>query len=88
MRFIQIDELVRWCNCLALPGHQTDFFLWDHLKHFVYATPINNMDELMERITAAIGKFNAPMLQRVQENLIQRLTLCIEVEGRHFEQLL
>jgi hypothetical protein len=46
------------------------------------------MDELMERITAAIGKFNAPMLQRIQENLIQRPTLCIEVEGRHFEQLL
>jgi uncharacterized protein YqeY len=45
----------------------------------VYTTPINNREELMGRINAEIGTINAPMPQRVQENLIRKATLCIEV---------
>jgi hypothetical protein len=65
-----------------------DFFLWGHLQNFVYATPIANLEELTERINAAVNTINVPMLQRVQENIVRRAALCIEVGGRNFEQLL
>jgi hypothetical protein len=65
-----------------------DFFLWGHLQNFVYAAPIANLEELTERINAAVNTINVPMLQRVQQNIVRRAALCIEVGGRNFEQLL
>jgi hypothetical protein len=94
-RLIQIDGLVEVAPLLAPPPpppspdlNPCDFFLWGHLQNFVYATPIANLEELTERINAAVNTINVPMLQRVQENIVRRAAMCIEVGGRYFEQLL
>lgn len=66
-----------------------DFFLWGHLKSLVYNTiPIANVHELRQRLNAALDTITVPMLQRVQENIVRRLNLCIEMDGGHFEHLL
>lgn len=67
-----------------------DFFLWGHMKQLVYATPVNSVEELTQRIfnVAAAIRANQNMLRRVQGSLIRRARACIENDGRHFEQLL
>ena len=65
-----------------------DFFLWGHLKGLVYTTPRNNLADLRQRIDAAVQTISPEMLQSVQGNIVRRARLCIQVEGRNFEQLL
>ena len=65
-----------------------DFFLWGTIKEYVYRTPINNVQELRDRIDEAFATITPEMLQRSRENLIRRAQLCIEMNGGHFEHLL
>jgi hypothetical protein len=67
-----------------------DYFLWGHLKTVVYETPVENVMVLRERVTAACQTIrdNPGMLRRACFSLRRRCQLCIEVGGRHFEQLL
>lgn len=67
-----------------------DFFLWGHLKSLVYKTPINTEAELRQRIRDSCDQIrHTPgIFQRVRESMIRRANACIEVEGRHFQQLL
>lgn len=66
-------------NCL-------DFFLWGHLKSLVYTTPIQNVQELRERIVAACDEIrNTPgIFQRVRESMHHRVQACITANGGHF----
>lgn len=65
-----------------------DFFLWGHLKNLVYKTAVNNRHELIQRIEAAVATIDNDMLHRVQDNIVRRAALCIEVGGDNFEHLL
>lgn len=60
------------------------------MKSIVYETPVATEQELIRRIeTAAQEIRNSPgMLQKIYPNMIRRCNACIEVRGRHFEQLL
>jgi hypothetical protein len=65
-----------------------DFFLWGHLQNFVYATPIANLEELTERINAAVHTINVPMLQKVQENIEEEqcaLKLVGEISNSYYK---
>jgi hypothetical protein len=65
-----------------------DFFLWGHLQNFVYATPIPNLEELTERINAAVNTINVPMLQKVQENIEEQqcaLKLVGEISNSYYK---
>jgi hypothetical protein len=92
-RLIQIDGGNRGGEIAWPPGHLTLIPVVSssgspHLQNFVYATPIANLEELTKRINAAVNTINVPMLQRVQENIVRRAAMCIEVGRRNFEQLL
>lgn len=67
-----------------------DFFLWGHIKSLVYTTPIENEDDLINRIIAACNTVrNTPgIFERVRSSMRRRAESCIIVGGGHFQQFL
>lgn len=67
-----------------------DYFFWGHQKSIVYNTPVNNEEELWQRIQEATNNLrgDVEVLQRVQFHFLRRIDLCIHENGRHFEHLL
>lgn len=67
-----------------------DFFLWGHLKSLVYRTPVNNLEELKDRIRASCDliRNTEGILQRVRDNMRKRAEACILQGGGHFQQLI
>lgn len=67
-----------------------DFFFWGELKQRVYATPVENVDQLRQKIFyhSQEIKNNRQMLWRVQQSLVRRTRECIRQGGAHFEQFL
>lgn len=65
-----------------------DFFLWGYLKNEVYDTPPTTLENTKERIRAAFRRVTPQMLLNVKQSFIERVVLCIQQDGRHFEHLL
>lgn len=67
-----------------------DFFIWGYLKQLVYASPVNNVQELRERVQNACQtiRSNAGIFGRVRQSLMRRANACIAANGGHFEHLL
>lgn len=71
-----------------------DFFLWGHLKHEVYRTEVETIDDLRERITVAVNNLRLQEQQEggtfalVRQNWIRRAEKCVQVGGQNFEQLM
>lgn len=67
-----------------------DFFMWGHLKSLVYTTPLNNVDDLRNRIINGFETIrNTPgVFERVRASMRRRADACIRVGGGHFQQLL
>ncbi len=65
-----------------------DFFFWGYLKSKVYETPVQNLQELQNRIVHYAQLIDEDMIRRAVENFNDRIAYCQEVNGRHFEQLL
>lgn len=67
-----------------------DFFVWGHMKEQVYRTPVEDEQDLLNRIMIAADNIrNDPgIFERVRGSLIRRAEACIRVNGGHFEQLL
>jgi hypothetical protein len=65
-----------------------DYFLWGHLKNYIYREPVNNLEELNDRIHEALATVAPNMIRLARENLIKRARLCLHMEGGHFEHLL
>lgn len=67
-----------------------DFFLWGHVKAIVYETPVNNVEELRERIVGAFERVRGTVgiFERVRQSMLQRCNLCVELGGHQFEHLL
>ena len=59
-----------------------DFFIWREMKCLVYATPIDTPEELIARVAEAAA------IIRETQSFARRYQLCINVNGRHFQQLL
>lgn len=64
-----------------------DFFFWGHLKSLVYKEPVNNREELRQRIiqNCEVIKQKEGLFARIRWNFQKRINLCIEMEGQHFE---
>lgn len=65
-----------------------DFFLWGFIKDKVYEVEVENEQDLIARLHAAVAEITPQMLQRVRENVLVRVRACLEVGGGHFEQIL
>lgn len=67
-----------------------DFSIWGYLKSLVYATPVNDLPELRQRIERCcqIIREKPLFFERVRASFERRCRSCVEMEGRHFEHLL
>lgn len=60
------------------------------MKQLVYATPVNTIEELTERVNAVavIIRQNPEMISRTHVSMARRIQACIDNEGHHFEHFL
>lgn len=67
-----------------------DFFLWGEIKRRVYVEEAQSRDELRAKIISAFDEVKSDrlVLMRLKTNVLKRARLCLERNGRHFEQLL
>lgn len=65
-----------------------DFFFWGYIKGLVYRTPVQNQQDLIDRIQHAAETVNIQMLQRVQRNVVRRAQICLEAGGQNFEHFI
>ena len=67
-----------------------DYFLWGHLKSLVYIIPIENENDLRNRIVASCEAIrNTPgIFERVRQSLKRRVDRCSMAQSRHFQQFI
>lgn len=65
-----------------------DYFLWGHLKTKIYATKVESLEDLRNRIVNECHQITPNILNNVRRHFEQRLYYCMEVNGEHFEHLL
>ena len=56
-----------------------DFFLWRHMKQLVYETVVETEEDLVARITVAVGTIaDMPgMFERTRQSMVRRCTASI-----------
>jgi len=65
-----------------------DFFLWRYVKERVYVTPLPaDLDELTNRITAAVNSVTEHTLRRVWDEFSYRVDVVRAAGGGHIEHL-
>ena len=65
-----------------------DFFLWGYVKERVYVPPLpDDLDELTNRITAAVNSVTEDTLRRVWDELSYRVDVVRAAVGGHTEHL-
>jgi len=65
-----------------------DFFLWGDVKERVYVPPLSaDLDELTNRITAAVKSVTEDTLRRVWDDFSYRVDVVRAAGGGHMEHL-
>jgi len=65
-----------------------DFFLWGYLKERVYVPPLSaGLDELTNRITAAVKSVTEDTPRRVWDEFSYRVDVVRAAGGGHIEHL-
>jgi hypothetical protein len=65
-----------------------DFCVWGHVQDVVYVPPLpNDLQELRQRIIAAVATINRDMLERVCTEMDYRIDVCRVTRGSHIECL-
>ena len=62
-------------------SHSYGFLYLGEMKFLVYETPIHTPEELVARVAEAAA------IIREAQSFARRYQLCINVNGRHFQQL-
>ncbi|EFA13615.1 hypothetical protein TcasGA2_TC004247 [Tribolium castaneum] len=67
-----------------------DFYLWPRIKNPIFVTPIPTIDELRRRIQQKINEINENPLELTNglNSVRRRCVMCVEQQGRHFQQFL
>ena len=79
--------LMRWSPRSPDLTH-CNFFLWGFVKDTVFVLPVHaNLQELRERIIAAVALIDRDMLTRVWNELDYRLDVCCISQDGHIEYL-
>ncbi|XP_070521818.1 uncharacterized protein [Cardiocondyla obscurior] len=65
-----------------------DYFVWGHIKAQVEPVREGTVEEVRAAIIAAFDTVTPDMAQRATQQIVRRAELCLQVQGRHFEQLL
>ena len=65
-----------------------DFFLWGFVKDTVFVPPLPaNLEDLRNRITAAVTLVDRDMLTRVWNEMDYRIDVCRITKGGHIQHL-
>ncbi|KZC11446.1 hypothetical protein WN55_02620, partial [Dufourea novaeangliae] len=65
-----------------------DFFLWEALKNAIYQNVPTTPENMKQRIIAASTRISSETIRHTRNAAIQRLQLCFDANGHHFEHLL
>jgi hypothetical protein len=65
-----------------------DFSIFGFLKTEVFKEKINNLQELMARITLKCNEITPDILQHIFDNMKRPVVLCMQQNGGHFQHLL
>lgn len=65
-----------------------DFFLWGFVKSKVFITQPQSLEDLRQRIIQVCASISHEMFHNVREEFHDRLYICQEVNGGHFEHLI
>jgi hypothetical protein len=60
-----------------------DFYLWGHLKTVVYATPVNDAENLLQRVQNAchVIRDDNWVLERIRQSCVRRAQACVQNVG-------
>jgi len=64
-----------------------DYFVWSYIKAFVEHLRDGTQDQVRNKIIAAF-QTTPDMVHRTTRQISRRAELCLQMQGRHFEQLL
>ena len=64
-----------------------DFYLWGRIKNMVYQGDTSTREATWQRIQDAFASLQPEEITRATQDVYQRVRLCAENDGRHFEQL-
>ncbi|CAH1104615.1 unnamed protein product, partial [Psylliodes chrysocephalus] len=65
-----------------------DFFLWGHLKSFVFKTKPDSIEDLRQRIITECSNIPREVFHNVRTEFENRLYYCLAQNGMHFEHLI
>lgn len=67
-----------------------DFCIWGHLKTLVYKNPVEDVEDLRNRIIASCRTIQETpgIFDRIRESMRRRLHSCIVAGGGHFQHLI
>ena len=65
-----------------------DFYLWGAMKGSVYRNRPKTLGDLQKSIDDYVRSIPPNTLQRVFDNMMRRVDLCIEAKGQHFQHKL
>lgn len=86
-RWIGTHGPVRWPP--RSPGfNPLDYFLWGLIKNKVYNSKTENIEQLRQKIIEAFQSVRPEEIRKAVLQSKKRARLCLQENGRHFEQLL
>ena len=86
-RFISLGRIADWPPS-SPDMTPLDFFFWGHIKEYVYSRNPQTQPEMVNHITDAFQTITPAMLDNVQRSILNKINLCVEVEGQHFENFI
>lgn len=86
LRNIFGDRVISLCSEVEWPPrlpdlNPLDFFFWGHLKSQIYRNPLENIQQLHQRLRDALATVTPEMLERTTKNFINRLRWCRRRRG-------
>ncbi|XP_060537062.1 uncharacterized protein LOC132708633 [Cylas formicarius] len=85
-RWFGINGPVRW-PARSPDITPPDYFLWGYLKNVIYEEPIEDMADLINKISAACAAITRrTLLQVTQAHLLKVFDSCVRADGHNFEQ--
>ena len=66
-----------------------DFFLWGYVRQEVFKEPrAKTLDELSTKVENVLKNINVDFVKKSFSNFIKRCEMCVNVDGKQFEQFL
>ena len=76
------------CPSRSLDLTPQHFFLWRYLKGKVYINMHNTLHELKNNIIDEIKRITPNILEKVMENTVCRIHLCLNNNGEHLKDII